>query len=189
MRFVSKYGMYGVQVVPLVEESYATGGTKIIQEPIYAKFRPGALMPGEYEFALANWSNWNGSLQMADEVTIVSPDYRIGSYDTIEEQRSRGWSDELRLEVERVLILNAEFTDNMLAVPATMVPPPWPRYDDYLGSLEQLLQKLVEEGHNLENVLAYERGTQNRDEIVDALETLVADPEAVLELQPEEVLG
>lgn len=189
MRFISKYGMFGVQVRPMIEESYASGGTRTIQEPLYAMFKPYRLLPGEYEFALANWSSWNGSLQMADEVTTVPPEYRIGAFDSLEAQRDLSWTDETRIEVEQTLLRNAEATDNMLVIPTTLVSPPWPRYDDYLGDVETLMRRLVEDGHDLSEVLAYERANQNRAEIVDALESLLDDPEALIEYQPEEVLG
>jgi hypothetical protein len=170
MRFVSKYGLFGVQIRPKIEESFASGGTRTIQEPVYAMFKPHRLLPGEYEFALANWSSWNGSYQMADEVTTIPPEYRIGAFDSIEAQRQhlagrapgRGRAD---ADQER------EATDNMLVVPSTLVAPPWPRYG-VRGDVETLVRRLIDDGHDLSEVLAYERGNQDRDEIVDALETL-----------------
>lgn len=189
MRFISKYGLFGVQIRAMVEEAFASGGSRIIQPPVYAMFKPGKLLPNEYEFALANWSSWNGSYQMSDEVTTVPPDYRIGAFDSVEAQRDQNWTDELRVEVEQALIKNAEHTDNILVVPSSLIPPPWPRYDEYLGDVDQLIQVLVEQGHSLSETLAYERANQDRPEIVDALESLLDDPEALVEYQHEEVLG
>lgn len=184
MRFASKYGRFGVQIVPMIQEAYATGMAKVIQEPVYAMFEPWDLLPHERELAVSRWS-FNGFYQQEDEVTVLPPDHRIGVYDSVADQKLKGWSDELRKEVERVLIANAEITDNILVLPHSAFAPPWPRYDDFIGTSDRLIARLVEDGHDLTAVLGYERASQNRDEIVEALEELIADPDALLELQPE----
>jgi hypothetical protein len=190
MRFISKYGRFGVQIIPMIQEAYATGMAKTVQEPVYAMFEPWLLLPHERELALSRWT-FNGFYQQEDEVTVLPPDHRIGLYDSVIDQQNKGWPDAIRLEVERVLIANAELTDNIIVVPKIVVAPPWPRYDDFEGTPEGLLARLLEDGYQLEEVLAYERESQNRPEIVEMLEELIADPDALLELQPEaeEILG
>jgi hypothetical protein len=185
MRFVSKYGRFGVQVRPLIQEAYATGLTKTLQEPVYVLFLPGRLTPLERELAVAHWT-FNGFYQEQDEVTIVQPDYRIGVFDTIEAQIEHGWSHEIREEIEAVLLDLAERFDDILLVPMVTVPPPWPRYDDYAGAPAALVRKLVDEGHNLDAVLTYEREHQNRSKVIEAIQLAIDDPAQERE---EEIVG
>lgn len=190
MRFISKYGRFGVQIIPMVQEAYATGMAKTIQEPVYASFEPWLLLPAEREFAVATW-NFSGFYQLEDEVSIMPPDYRIGLFDSVIDQQTKGYSDEVRLEVERVLLANAALTDNIIVVPVTVHPAPWPRYDDFTGTTPQLIERLIEDGHDLDAVLAFEQSSQKRQDVIDALEALIADPDALLELMPEheEIVG
>ena len=172
MRFLSKYGRYGVQIRPIQTESFASGITKVTQEPLYALFREGDLRPEERELAIDQWT-FNGFYQEQDEVTMVPPDYRIGVFDSRTHQINVGWSDEDREHVERELVRLSQTQHDILVVPATMVPPPWPRYDDFAGSPEQLLDILTAQGHDLTQTLAYEQAMQNRPEIVLALEQVI----------------
>jgi len=188
MRFISKFGLFGVQVRPMIQEAYATGMAKVIQEPLYANFKPGLMTPEERELAINHWT-FNGFYQLEDEVSILPPDYRVGVFDSLQAQIDNSWSDEDRLEVERALLANASLTNNLFAVPVTLVAPPWPRYDEFSGTTEELLRRLVDDGHNLADVLTYERANQDRFDVIRALEGLINDPDALLELQPEEVIG
>lgn len=188
MRFISKYGRLSVVVQADIQEAYATGMSKVVQPLIQAQFEPWLLTPAERELAIARWQ-WNGFNLSEDQVTVIPPDGRIGLYDSVADQQGKGFSDEIRLQIERKLVENALLTDDYIVVPTTLLPPPWPRYDDFLGTTDALLGRLVEDGYDLGAVLIYERSNQNRDDVVDALESLIADPDALLELQPEEILG
>jgi hypothetical protein len=180
MRFLSRYGRFGVQIRPVIQEAYATGMARVLQEPVYAMFRPEGMLAHERELALNHWS-YNGLYQLDDEVSIMPPDYRIGVFDSVLEQQTSGWSDELREEVENELIRLGEIYDTVMMVPATSVPPPWPRYDDYRSGIPALVRKLVDEGHDLEQVLEYERANKNRPELCAQLEALIASPDRQLE--------
>src|SRR5215813_12951336 len=102
MRFISRFGRYGVAIRPQIQEAYATGIVKIIQTPLDAMFHEGGLLPNEREMALAHWT-FNGSYQELNEVTTVAPDYRIGVFDSIEAQMDRQWTNEERKQVEAEL--------------------------------------------------------------------------------------
>lgn len=190
MRFISKFGGFGLLIKPDVTESYATGLTRTIEEPIYAMFTVGGLLPAERELAVNRWS-FNGLPQQQDQVTTVTPDHRIGVFDTEIAQLAKGWSDETRQLVENALLQRATVNDDILVIEEVRTAPPWPRYDAYQGGTKMLVRKLVDEGHDLEQVLAYERENQQRDEVLIALEELLSDPDALAELEPqaEEVLG
>jgi|SRR5262245_21181495 len=187
MRFLSKFGRYGVQCQHEIAEPFATGQVRLLQRSIIAYFKPWGMRPLERELAIAHWGgSFNGFYQEQDEVTVVPPDYRIGVFDSEVGQAENGWSDEERELVEKTLIETGALTDNVIAVPLTVVPPPWPRYDEFTGTTEQLVRKLVEEGHDLVATLEYERANQKRPELMAALKDLIDDPDALLELQPEQ---
>lgn len=188
MRFVSKFGRFGVQIRPQIQEAYATGMARVIQEPVYALFHPDGLLPVERELAMATWC-WNGFYQEQDEVTIVQPDYRIGVFDTDVAAAEHGWSQEVKAEVEAGLLDHAARYDDIIAVARQSADPPWPRYDDYGGTLNALVRKLVDEGHDLEQVIDYERAHQDRPKLVSALEALLESPEQLAALREEEVVG
>jgi len=190
MRFISRTGRPSINVRREIVENYATGASRTVQTGLIANFNIGLLRPEERELALARWS-FNGLYQEQDEVTSVAPDYRIGLFDSEEAQLTSGWSDEDRELVEETLVDHASKYDEIMVVPRVMIPPPWPRYDDYAGSPRDLVHRLVEDGHDLDAVLTYERATQDRDEVVEGIEALLGDPDALLELQPqpEEILG
>lgn len=190
-RFISRYGRYGMQVRPQVYEAYATGMMKEVQAQVAVQFEIGGLLPEERQYVTSRW-RFNGSYQEQDEVTTIEPDYRIGVFDSAQAQRDNQWSDEVREEVERKLLAVAEqFPNDLVAITEVEQPPPWPRYDEYTGSPAALLRKLVDEGHDLERTLAYERKHQNRPKVTEAIEELLNDPEKLAEMQPEleEIVG
>jgi hypothetical protein len=188
MRFVSRWGRFSIQLRPIIQEAYATGMAKIIQEPIYARFTPDNLSHIDRETAMRTWSNWNGAYQEMDEVTIVPPDYRIGVYDTDEAATQNGWDAETKLFVDEALTEYAVRYEDIAIVPKTLIDPPWPNYDVFKGSVPALMRKLVEEGYDINVVLDYERAVQGRGKIIEAIEQLLADPEAreALEVEREE---
>jgi hypothetical protein len=185
MRFVSRWGRHSVQIQSLIQEAYATGAIKVLQDAVYAQFYPEGLLPHERELALIKWT-WNGFYQQEDEVTVVPPDRRIGVFDSVIAQQQHRWSDEVREMVEAELIRLSQEYNDILVIPRTVVPPPWPRYDEYGGSPKGLIRKLSDEGHSLEQTLEYERAMQNRPGIVEALEQALANPDLEFE---EEVVG
>lgn len=189
MRFLSRYGEFGVQLRPQVQEAYATGMARVVQEGVYAMFHVQGLTVEEQELANAHWrGSWNGFYQAEDEVTVIPPDYRIGVFDSEQAQLDSGWSDELRLQVEQDLIVLADRFNDMIPVPVLALAPPWPRYDEYTGTPAALVRKLVDEGHSLEAVLAYERENQGRVAVIAELEGLLGSPGELATLH-EEVVG
>jgi len=168
MRFASKYGHLVVQIQREIVEAYATGTSRVLQPNVWAEFKPEGLQPFERELVLEHWQ-FQGLYQEADEATTVQPDYRIGVFDSELAQQQSAWSDDTRLMVEKGLIDLAHF-DYVLTLPRTVIPPPWPKYDEFVGTVEELIVKLKEDGHDLEAVLEYELAMQNRAPLVQALE-------------------
>jgi len=169
MRFASKYGNFVVLIQSEISEHYATGHQRTLQPQVVAKFTPGGLLPFEREIVLNHWT-FNGSYQEMDEVTTVAPDYRIGVFDSVVAQLENNWSDETRVAVEESLQRLTRL-DDVIELPRTLVPAPWPRYDDFKGTVGALMKRLEEDGHDLEQVLEYERATQNRPALIAALQS------------------
>lgn len=191
MRFISRFGRYGVSIRPEIVEAYANGGRKVTQAPITAIFEPYKLTVEERLLATTSWT-FNGFYQEQDEVSIVQPDYRIGAFDSREAQLTHGWSDEERKEVERILTDLAErFPNDMLVIADRVLVAPWPNYDIFDGTILDLTTKILADGYSLADVLAYESDNQARLDVIAALEQLIEDDLAPLpRSQPvEEVLG
>jgi hypothetical protein len=185
MRFVSRYGRYGIQLRPRIEEAYATGQSKVIQESIWANFSPDILNHIDRETAVKTWANWNGSYQEMDEVTTIPPDYRIGVYDSDDAAMREGWSEETHRWVDEQLVDFVNRFNDIAVVPKTLLDPPWPKYDTYKGTVPALMRKLVDEGYDLEKVLAYEEAVQGRGKYIEALRDLIENPESREALEPE----
>lgn len=190
MRVIARYGRYAVQVRSQITEAYATGHTKVIQGQLIAHFHEGGLTPEERGLAKANWS-FNGFYQEQDEVTPVEPDYRIGLFDSHVAQAQQGWSDEDRRTVEEELArLAVLYPTTLIVISQERALPPWPNFDSFTGSLNELCSKIVEDGYPFEGVLAYEEENQDRPEVVQALKQLIDDAvTAPREQQVEEVVG
>jgi hypothetical protein len=181
------HDQFGVLVQGEMRENYANGTSRVTQREISAYFKPDPLRPHEREYALSQF-HFLGLYQEMDEATTVPPDYRIGIFDSLVAQEQNGWTDEERQMVEERLISDAEKYENVVVAPRASVPPPWPNYDLYQGTVPQLMKKLVAEGHDVNKTLIYERETQNRDRVVEAIEELLLDPAAVQAAVAEEVV-
>jgi hypothetical protein len=195
MRFISKYAKYMVQVRPQIVEAYATGQSKVIQPQLIAAFDV-ALVTGEERALARQHFSFNGFAQEQDLVTVVEPDARISAFDSRLAQAEHGWSDEEREAVEALLTKNAEYLpEDLIRIERERLSPPWPSYDQFSGTRQQLAQKIEEDGYDVVDVLAYERENQNRPEIVAALELaadLVAEGLRLKEQMPdleEELVG
>jgi hypothetical protein len=186
MRFISKYGRFGVQIQPIRAHALAEGGMHISQEPVYAFFHPYKLTPLEREMALAHWT-FNGFYQELDEVSIVPPDYRIGHVESDEAALENGWDPDMKRRVEVELERLAEAFTDILVVRST-IPPPWPRYDEFRGTPQALVRRLIEDGHDLDAVFTYERDHQSRPKVLEEI-TKAIESGGVEVNAEEEVLG
>jgi len=186
MRVISKHGRTRTLCRPGQHEAYANGVVRTIERELVAEFEPWLLTPPERELAIAEWA-FNGLYQEQDEVTTVQPDYRIGLFDSEAAQDRHGWTDEEREVVEQKLVREAERDPSYLVV-GSFTAPPWPRYDEFRGTPGQLVRRLVEDGHDLDAVLAYEREHQNRPKIAEEIEKAITTGD-VEPSEEEEILG
>jgi hypothetical protein len=168
VRFVSQFGAYRIQLRPQIAEAFATGDIRVTQEGIYASFERDIVQPHEREMALGSF-NFRGQYQERDEVNKVDPDYRISVWDSDRVAEREDWSPELKEWAEQRLLSNPMHGVDFIHVPALIIAPPWPTYDSYRGTPENLVKKLVEDGHDLEEVLAYELEHRNREKLTTAI--------------------
>lgn len=189
MRVIARYGRYAVQVRHQIVESYATGHSRVIQTALVAHFREGTLRPEERQLAMQTW-NFNGFYQEQDEVTQVPPDYRIGVFDSVIAQGDHNWSDDDRRTVEEELVrLSINDPNTLIVMAEEKIAPPWPNYDVFAGSLNDLCGKVLEDGYDLDEVLAYEEANQDRPEVIAALRQLIADESVSSRPLTEEIVG
>ena len=169
MRFISKSAKFSLQIRPQIVEAYAAGMSKVTQPPLYADFQVGRLTDEEYQFALTQFS-FEGGFQNQDEVTMIDPRYRLSLFDSDEEAERLGWTADEKEWVEQKLIQHSMTFTDVVRMPEKVIPPPWPNYDEYKAPADALVRKLVDEGYDLDEVLAYERANQNRQPVIDGIQ-------------------
>jgi hypothetical protein len=175
MRVISQYTNHVVQIRPQRQRSLGDGSIEILQDPIYAVFTPtqqgGFLYENEKDEAERHFS-FRGRTQHEDEATPTDVIDRLSIYDTDEEAEKQGWDAETKALVEDTFTRKAVSSPNaILIISSTPIPSPFPNYDTYTGTPEELVIMLVEQGHDLERVLHYERTFgPKRQEIIEALE-------------------
>ena len=166
MRFISQNTNHVVQIRPMRQRALGDGGVEVVQEPIYAAFTPceqgGFLYENEKEAAEKHF-RFYGLTQHEDEATPSDPIYRLSIYDTDEEAKKQGWDVDTKDLVEATLTHSSQLApDSILVIESTPIAAPFPAYDSYDGDIDQLVITLVEQGHDLERVLTYERNFGQR---------------------------
>jgi len=176
MRFISQSRRFSVQVRP--ERGVVENGMWAIKvDPIYADFWQDDIR--EHELAVAEKSfNFHGRTTEMDTVTPTPIITRLSVFDTVVAAQAQGWDDETREQVEEFLLRRAEQTGNtnFMYVPEREINPPWPRYNEFRGSIERLVARLTEDGYDFNDVLTYEQSQfgLRRPEVIAALAEVVA---------------
>jgi hypothetical protein len=133
-----------------------------------------------------------GRQQMLDEVTLVPLQNRLSVFDTEEMAIAEDWGartvtdaygreHDFREYVEAKLLERSQNHPLFRLRSEAVLEPPWPRYLEYGGTLEQLLQKVVDDGYDPAYVLRFEQQSGKRPAVIRALESLVNAQEAELE--------
>jgi len=176
MRFVSQYPGYKFQVRPQRTRALGDGGVEVTQEPIYAEFlavSDGAMIYENEIAAAIKHFDFRGNTQHEDEATPSDPMLRLAIFDTDEMAQVHQWDDETKDFVEERLQWNCTNSPTeCILVMDTPISAPFPAYDTWDGpSMDMLTAKLIEDGHDLELVLHYERTFgRKRAPIIAALE-------------------
>jgi hypothetical protein len=176
MRFISQYPNYGVQIRPQRVRPMGDGTSQVVQEPLYVKFTAiddGGMLYEKEQYEAGKRLNFHGTQQEQDEATPVDLVHRLSVLDTSEDAERFGWSPEDVAEIERTLIGKTQSTpDAVMLMEEAPLTPPFPAYDGYDGTAEQLVLKLTEDGFELGEVLYYERSSfgPRRPDVIEALE-------------------
>jgi len=175
MRFISQYSGYGAQIRAQRQEGRGDGTVQILTPGLYVTFKSlnngGFVYENEQVAALKHFE-FRGNTQDRGEAVPTDPLNRLSVCDTQEWQKEEGWSDEERELVERRLLEISETTpEEVLYIASTPLAAPFPNYDTYEGDYEALVVKLIEDGHDLERVLEYEKiFGRKREELILMLE-------------------
>jgi len=169
MRFVTQYGNFGIKIRD-PQARITPYGVEPVMDGIVAEFSTSDWNQNDYETALRSFQ-MKGLYQYEDEATPVAPTYRIGIYDTEEQQALNGWDDETREDVERRLLGAKSFGRDFVLVQELALEAPWPAYDRFDGTPEELVEQIAELGYLYEVALTYEKSKwgQRRDEVIAAL--------------------
>ena len=166
MRLVSQYGRYGIQYRARKANTDHAGVEHVTQEGIYLQFVQGDLFENE-EAAANQYFRFRGQFQHEDEATPVDIKYRLSTFDT----NAQDWPDELREEIEEWLIETSASDPAFMVMTTTPIPKPWPLYDEYEGTPEEIIFVLQTQGHSLQEALDYERlFGPRRPDVIAAME-------------------
>ena len=178
MRVISQYTSAVAQIRPQRQRSLGDGSIEITQEPIYARFKSlqnGAFLYENEEAMAERHFSFRGNTQDLGQAVPTDPLARLAVYDTDEAAREEGWDEETKQFVEDRLERYAlEDPDTFLLVTSTPIAPPYPAFDTDSRDPQELIVKLIEDGHDVELVLHYERvfGAK-RPEVIEMLEQAV----------------
>lgn len=177
MRFLSHIRKFGVQVVePRVR--FSNYGDRIVDREGYvAVFAQDLLTDDDVRYAREIFEEQgmlNGRTTQLDEVTMTPIRNRLSVFDTDEEALRNDWTPEFKKEVEDFLLRRSIDHPDFRVVVQKPVEPPWPRYMDFRGSLDDLIRKLREDGYTLEQALEYEKAQGQRKMVIERLEQEIA---------------
>jgi hypothetical protein len=178
LRVISQYTNAVAQIRPQRQRSLGDGSIEITQEPIYARFKSlqdGAFLFENEEALAERHFNFHGNTQDVGQAIPTDPLVRLSVYDTDEAAQEADWDEETKDFVEERLERFAlEDPATFLIVTSTPIAKPYPAYDTDDRSPQELVVKLIEDGHDVEVVLHYERmfGAK-RPEVISMLEEAV----------------
>jgi hypothetical protein len=191
-RFISQIRRFSI-CVDKGHTRFVDGVEETVRSPIYADFwqediREHEVMAAEKSF------NLHGRTTEMDQVTPSPILNRLSVYDTIVAQEREGYTDEQREQIEQFMLRRAEQTGNstFMMVPEREILPPWPRYNEFRGSVDRLLERIAEDGYDLNSVLTYEASQYGlrRPAVMDALkEQIEASPPTVPEDDPSQYVS
>jgi len=175
MRFISQYPNYVVQVRQQKVRPLGDGTSETLDPGLYAKFvaaDAGGMVYERERYGASEHFVFHGMQQEQDQATPVDVIHRLSVLDTAEAAQQNGWTAEEQAAVEARLMQLATYEPNsVMVVEGTPIPAPFPKYDVWDGDPQELVIKLTEDGHDLNEVLIYERQFgKNRPEVIAALQ-------------------
>jgi hypothetical protein len=200
MRFVSHSPAMLVGVLPKKSHFNNYGDEITDQEGYIAQFSPNDLTEVDVRFAekafLNEFGQIHGQTVMGDEVTPTPFIERLSVFDTEETAVREQWDARTVTDVYGKTTPFKEYVEKTLTERAVNHPdfrlvvelpaqPPWPNYMEYRGSLEQLVERLVEDGYDLLEVIRFEEQTGHRQAVIDALRETIREQQAEMADAPQ----
>lgn len=173
MRFVSQFTNFIINIRS-PKKKFTEFGVDIVEEEIVAEFSNREWNQRDLETALASF-RFRGQYQYEDQATPVTPTYRISVYDTEEEALRQGWDEETKLLVEKRLMEAGSYGSNFVAVTEVALQPPWPTYNQFEGSPEELVVQALDLGYDPETIIVYEESKWGlrRPEVIEAFRSAI----------------
>lgn len=169
-RFVARYRAYSHGVREEIAEQFARG-TRVIQRSLEAQFDPRGLTDFEKESALEQL-HFHGLPKDRDTDVNVSGMSRMSLFDSEAAQKHFRWTDEEHDLVVQTLRESDRLGLDYIEVATPKRPAPWNGYDK-LTDPEQIVELTIATETSVENVLAYERENENREDVIAALEEVL----------------
>jgi hypothetical protein len=180
MRFVSHIRALQLIIVPTAAR-FSNYGDRIIDRPGYvAQFTQDDVTDADVEYAEKVFvGKIKGRTTETDEVTLTPLLSRISVFDTDEKAIIEHWTPDFKEQVERKMLAVAEQSEEFALVEAPPATMPWPRYMEFDGTLEELLDKIVADGYDLREVLRFEEQQTQRKMVIEALKERIAEQDAL----------
>lgn len=171
-----------VLTVRIQEEKFspATGKKIGMQRRVFAEFRKGGVPPWALDAA-------NKTFAMAGKPPEIPTSMWLATYDSETDRRERRWTDE-----EHEMILAAlRAKPGVVEIAPPRIDAPYAKYDQHRKTqgkrtMEHVLADLTETfevaGFDIEQALRYERTNLNDPQVIEFLESLVAEEEEVAPL-------
>jgi hypothetical protein len=197
MRFVSHSPRFGVGIVGELVH-FSNYGDRIVERDAYtAEFNQNDVTEDDLHYAERCFKNELGQIRgqtvLGDEVTPTPFLDRVSVFDTDEEAAREDWEGKTFTDPRGNVWPFKDYVEDVMSKLAVNHPdfrqiiqrpaePPWPNYLQFRGPLERLVEKLVEEGFDLREVLRFEQETGHREAVIEALQARLAQ-------QKEEMAG
>jgi len=112
----------------------------------------------------------------------------FSSYDTNAAAELEGWDAETKQWVEQRLLANPANGSTYIRVEIPRLKPPWPAYDKLVAQgartvdlvAAKIAAKVVEDGYDPAEVIAYEAENLNRPQVIEGLQEIISPEVAEL---------
>jgi hypothetical protein len=191
MRFLSHISGFSVQIIEPRVHMSQYGDRITDREGYVAYFRTGDVTEADVDFAervFVKEGLLYGRKLEVDDVTPASLLTRLSVFDTAQRASEEKWSDDFRQLVEDFLVERADNHPDFRLITIEAIAPPWPNYLDFRGAKSELLQKIVDDGYSVRDVIAFERQSGQRPELIEALEQLYIEQEASKIAEPQDTV-
>lgn len=179
-RFVSRGPNYSTGVRAAEVEDYATGRQKVLVAHLEAQFTAAGVKDIDLDAALKARIPFPGLPHDRETEEHVSIRSRLGVWDS-RVAKAAGMKDKDADTVIAALRVSDRYGLDFVEVLAAALTAPWPAYDDMprrnTADIQKLVDRAVENGCDLNDVIAYEKENKASAKLLDLLnEALDTDP-------------